>query len=411
MATTRQAFDSDSEDEMPPGWEERVTTDGKVYYANHESKKTQWFHPVTGKKKTVKGELPYGWERNVADDGTVFYVDHINQKTTYTDPRLAFAEEVKDSPLDFRQKFDANSTALQVLMGRDLSEKYVLITGANSGIGFETARSLALHGATVVMACRDIASAKQARAAILNELSKAKVEIMHVDLASLASVKMLADKYIQNGWPLHILILNAGVFGVGFSVTEDNLEKTFQVNHLAHFYLTRLLVHVLMASAPARVVVVSSESHRMSSLSEQDLVVERVSPPKASSFWHFDAYNNSKLCNILFANELNCRLMPHGVVANSLHPGNMMSSGLARHWWLYRLIFALVRPFTKSMQQGASTTVYCAVAEELSNVGGLYFNNCCRCPPSKPTFSKSMATALWSLSEKLLDRRERQREL
>ncbi|KAK3760106.1 hypothetical protein RRG08_064776 [Elysia crispata] len=405
----RQTFDSDSEDEMPPGWEERVTTDGKVYYANHEAQKTQWFHPVTGKKKMVKGELPYGWERNITDDGTVFYVDHINQKTTYTDPRLAFAEEVKDNPLDFRQKFDASSSALQVLMGRDLTGKYAIITGANSGIGFETARSLALHGATVVMACRDLESAKRGKVTILNELAQAKVETMHIDLASLNSVKAFADKYIQTGWPLHILILNAGVFGIGFSMTEDNLEQTFQVNHLAHFYLTRLLVNVLMESAPARVIVVSSESHRMSTLSERDLFEDRVSPPKAGNFWHFDAYNNSKLCNVLFANELNSRLLPHGVVANSLHPGNMMSSGMPRHWWLYRLLFALVRPFTKSMQQGASTTVYCAVAEELSNVGGLYFNNCCRCPPSKAAFSKSMAAALWSLSEKLIDSRERQR--
>ncbi|RUS82634.1 hypothetical protein EGW08_009587 [Elysia chlorotica] len=357
----------------------------------------------------VKGELPYGWERNVTDDGTVFYVDHINQKTTYTDPRLAFAEEIKDSPYDFRQKFDASSTALQVLMGRDLTGKYVIVTGANSGIGFETARSLALHGATVVMACRDLDSAKRGKAAIQDELAQAKVEAMYIDLSSLESVKAFADKYIQLGWPLHVLILNAGVFGLGFKITEDNLEQTFQVNHLAQFYLTKLLVNVLMESAPARVIVVSSESHRMSTLSEQHLVEDRVCPPKAGGFWHFDAYNNSKLCNVLFANELNNRLLPHGVVANSLHPGNMMSSGMPRHWWIYRLLFALVRPFTKSMQQGASTTVYCAVAEELSNVGGLYFNNCCRCPPSNAASSKSMAAALWSLSEKLLDRIDRLR--
>ncbi|CAG5128309.1 unnamed protein product [Candidula unifasciata] len=402
MAT--QVFDSDSEDELPPGWEERVTTDGKVYYANHETQNTQWKHPVTGKKKVVKGELPYGWERSVTEDGTMFFVDHINQKTTYTDPRLAFAEEVKDSPLDFRQKYDGSSTALQILHGKDLTGRFVLITGANSGIGFETARSLALHGATVVMACRNVQSAHECRARILQERPEAKVEVMFIDLASLKSVQQFADDYEDMGWPLHILILNAAIFGTGYIQTEDNLEATFQVNYLSQFYLTKLLVNIMMRSAPGRVVVVSSENHRFSDLKENNLTVEKLSP-KTHTYWHMMAYNNSKLCNILFANELNCRLSPHGIVANSIHPGNMMSSGLSRNWWLYRLLFALVRPFTKSMQQGAATTVYCAVAEELGNVGGLYFNNCCRCPPCKLAENKSMAVALWSLSEQILNSR------
>ncbi|XP_059144159.1 WW domain-containing oxidoreductase-like [Physella acuta] len=402
MAT--QLFDSDSEDELPPGWEERVTTDGKVYYANHEKQNTQWKHPVTGKKKVVKGDLPFGWERNITDDGTVFYVDHINQKTTYTDPRLAFAEEVKDTPLDFRQKFDGSSTALQILHGRDMTGKYVLITGANSGIGFETARSLALHGATVVMACRNTQSAHDGRAKIIQEMPSAKVEVMHVDLASLKSVKHLAESYEEKGWPLHILILNAAVFALGFSMTEDNLETTFQVNHLSHFYLTKLLVNTMMRSAPARIIIVSSESHRFSDLKETNVTPEKLSP-KGNSYWHMSAYNNSKLCNILFTSELNYRLSPHGIVANAVHPGNMMSSGLARHWWFYRLIYALVRPFTKSMQQGAATTVYCAVADELSNVGGLYFNNCCCCQPSKQSENKALAVALWTASEQILNKR------
>ncbi|KAK0043097.1 WW domain-containing oxidoreductase [Biomphalaria pfeifferi] len=399
-----QLFDSDSEDELPPGWEERVTTDGKVYYANHETKNTQWKHPITGKKKVVKGDLPFGWEKNITEDGTVFYVDHVNQKTTYTDPRLAFAEEVKDNPMDFRQKFDGSSTALQVLHGRDLTGKFALITGANCGIGFETARSLAIHGATVIMACRNLLAAHEARAKILQEQASAKVEVMHLDLTSLMSVRKIAEEYEEKAWPLHILILNAGVFGAGYTLTEDNLEMTFQVNHLSHFYLTKLLVNTLMKSAPARVVVVSSESHRFSDLKESNMCQEKLSP-KVTSFWHMGAYNNSKLCNILFANELNYRLSPHGIVANSVHPGNMMSSSITRYWWFYRLIFTLVRPFTKSMQQGAATTVYCAVAEELNNVGGLYFNNCCQCQPSKQADSKILAVSLWTLSEQILNKK------
>ena len=271
-------FDSDSEDELPPGWEERVTTEGKVYYANHETQDTQWKHPVTGKKKLVKGELPYGWERKVKEDGTVYFADHVNHKTTYTDPRLAFAEEVKDTPLDFRQKFDGSSTALQILQGRDLSGRFVLITGANCGIGFETARSLALHGATVVMACRNMDSAREKRSEILKERPEATIEILHLDLTSLKSVKEMADIYLDKGWPLHILILNAGVFGLGFSVTDDGYETTFQVNHLAQFYLTRLLTKRMVDSAPARIVVVSSESHRFADLTADNMTVHKLSP-------------------------------------------------------------------------------------------------------------------------------------
>lgn len=126
--------ESDSEDELPPGWEERVTVDGSVFYANHLSKATQWTHPRTGKKKRVSGDLPFGWERCVdKNTGKVIYVDHENKRTTYTDPRLAFAEEEKEHIHDYRQRFDASSTALQVLHGRDLSKQVALITGANTG--------------------------------------------------------------------------------------------------------------------------------------------------------------------------------------------------------------------------------------------------------------------------------------
>ncbi|XP_025114959.1 WW domain-containing oxidoreductase-like [Pomacea canaliculata] len=394
-------LETDSEDELPPSWEERVNLDGKVYYANHETKCTQWKHPVTGKRKAVSGELPFGWERCMGEDGTVFFVDHINQKTTYTDPRLAFAEDMKTSALDFHQKFDAGSTALQVLHGRDLTGRYVIVTGANSGIGYETARSIALHGATVVMACRNLQSAHACQAAILKEQSKAKVEVIHLDLARLKSVREFAEAYKRTGWPLHILILNAAVFGIPWEMTEDGLEMTFQVNHLAHFYLVHLLQEQLISSAPARIVVVSSESHRFQDWTKETVSLDTLSPP-AHKYSDLRAYNDSKLCNVLFAWSLDDKLRGQGVRSFSLHPGNMMSTSLSRHWWLYRLLFALVRPFTKSMQQGAATTVYCAVSQALDGVGGLYFNNCCCCEPSASSLDAELASALWKFSNKLL---------
>lgn len=398
-------LDTDSEDEIPPGWEERVTFEGRVFYASHETKQTQWKHPVTGKEKYIRGELPYGWVRVIKDDGTVVYADHINKKTTFTDPRLAFAEPLKTSPKDFRQKFDGNSTALQVLNGRDLTGKYAIVTGASGGIGYETCKALAFHGATVIMACRNLEKGNKCKANILLDRPSATIEVLHLDLASLRSVKQFTDEYKRRGWPLHILILNAGVFGLPYIVTENDLEMTFQVNHLSHFYLTKLLQDQLISSAPSRIVVVSSESHRFTKLKHpEDICEDTLSLPK-DKYSDLRVYNISKLCNNLFSLHLNKQLIGKNVTCNSLHPGSCMSTGIQRHWWLYRVIFFLVRPFTKSLQQGASTTVYCAASPDIAELGGMYFNNCCPCKPSKEALNEKMAQRLWTVSDSILEDR------
>ncbi|XP_066183659.1 WW domain-containing oxidoreductase isoform X3 [Sylvia atricapilla] len=295
---------------------------------------------------------------------------------------------------------------MEILQGRDLSGKVVVITGANSGIGFETAKSLALHGACVILACRSLARGNDAVQRILGEWHKAKVEAMTLDLASLQSVQHFAEAFKSKNLPLHVLICNAAVFGVPWSLTEDGLESTFQVNHLGHFYLVQLLEDVLRQSSPARVVVVSSESHRFTEIKDSSGKLDfSLLSPSQKEYWAMLAYNRSKLCNILFSNELNRRLSPHGVTSNSVHPGNMIYSSIHRSWWVYTLLFTLARPFTKSMQQGAATTVYCAVAAELEGLGGMYFNNCCRCLPSPQAQSDATATALWELSHRLIQER------
>lgn len=377
--------------------------EGRVYYANHFTKSTQWTHPRTGKKKRVPEDLPYGWEKQITDEGYVLYVDHINQKTTYTDPRLAFAVEEKDPSNDIRQRFDASSTALQILNGRDLTGKLAIVTGSNCGIGMETARSLAFHGAHVVMACRNVSKAEEVIAVILKERPLATLETIELDLASLSSVKRFADEFKKRYRRLHILILNAGVFGLPHTLTEDGFEMTFQVNHLAHFYLTRLLQDVLVPSSPARIVVLSSESHRFCTLDARDVCEEHLSPTTASDYVAMFAYNKSKLCNVLFSNELDRRLSESGVRSNAVHPGNMVSSSLSRYWWPYRLLFAIVRPFTKSLQQACSTSIYCAVASELEGIGGSYFNNCFRCRPSKAAEDLELAGKVWEISERMVN--------
>ncbi|XP_029464025.1 WW domain-containing oxidoreductase [Rhinatrema bivittatum] len=398
--------DTDSEDELPPGWEERSTKDGWLYYANHIEEKTQWEHPKTGKRKRVVGDLPYGWEQETDENGHLYFVDHLNKRTTYLDPRLAFTVDDNPSKPSTRQKYDGNTTAIDILQGCDLTGKVVIVTGANSGIGFETARSLALHGALVVLACRNVARATEAMRKILDEWHKAKVEAMTLDLSSLRSVQRFAEAFKAKNLPLHILICNAGVFASPWTLTADDLESTFQVNYLGHFHLVQLLQDVLRQSAPARVVMVSSESHRFTDIKDTSgkLDLNLLSPSK-SEYWGMLAYNRSKLCNILFSNELNRRLSPYGVTSNAVHPGNMMYSALHRNWWVYTLLFTLARPFTKSMQQGAATTIYCATTPELESLGGMYFNNCCRCLPSQEAQNEVTAAALWELSERLVQER------
>ncbi|EFN73055.1 WW domain-containing oxidoreductase [Camponotus floridanus] len=392
--------DSDSEDELPPGWEERTTLDGNVYYVNHYTKGTQWTHPRTGRKKIVDGELPPGWERCISDDGKVLFVDHTNRTTTYTDPRLAFATEYREMSQPVRQRFDGSSTALAVLHGRDLRNKIALVTGANTGIGFETARSLALHGCNVILACRDIEKANEAIRRIQQEKETANCMALQIDLSSLRSVREAFEQFKQKFKSLHILILNAGVFGLPYQLTKDGYETTFQVNHLSQFYLTLLLEHAIQSSNNPRIVVVSSESHRFSSIrTPEDIHQSTLSPP-AYKYWAMGAYNDSKLCNILFAQEL-ARKWP-SVSVFACHPGNLVSTSLSRHWWLYRLLFALVRPFTKSMQQAASTVVFCATAPELEGVTGGYFNNCYRCQPSNAALNLTLATRLWTFSQDMI---------
>ncbi|XP_055536554.1 WW domain-containing oxidoreductase-like [Wyeomyia smithii] len=397
--------DSDSEDELPPAWEERATTDGFVYYVNHQSKATQWTHPRTGKMKRVSGELPIGWTKQVEEaTGKIVFSEGATQRKSYTDPRLAFAvEEAPQVVGQLRQRFDSGTNALQVLHGRDLSGKVAIITGSNTGIGYETARSLALHGCEVIFACRNEKTTNQAIARIQSEKESAGklCRFFKLDLASLRSTKEFAEQIKAKYKHIDMVILNAGVFALPHSLTEDGYETTFQVCHLSHFYLTNLLSDIL--DHTSRVVIVSSESHRFSMLRTSDITESNLSLP-ANKYWSMIAYNNVKLFNVLFAFELAKRWKTRGISVFVLHPGNLISSDISRNWWLYRLIFALVRPFTKSLQQAASTTIYCATAHELNGLTGLYFNNCYVCEPSRGAKNERKQEMLWKLSASMIER-------
>jgi len=169
---------------------------------------------------------------------------------------------------------------------------------------------------------------------------------------------------------------------------------------LSHFYITEQLSDLL--NYESRIIVLSSESHRFSNLPGSGLTRDLLSPP-SSKYWAMMQYNNAKLCNVLFTHELSRRWQSKGISVFSVHPGNMVSTGLQRNWWFYRFLFAFVRPFTKSLQQAASTTIYCATVAELEGLTGVYFNNCYICEPSKLSQNEGMAKDLWKLSLEMIE--------
>ncbi|XP_063530857.1 WW domain-containing oxidoreductase [Cydia strobilella] len=397
-------LDSDSEDELPPGWEEKSTEDGSVYFVNTCTSKTQWTHPRTGRKKVIPKELPFGWSKTVDEEGKTLYVQQETGHKTYVDPRLAFAKEEKKHVHDFRQRFDASSTAFQILHGVDLYGKYAMITGCNTGIGYETAKSLARHGCKILLANRNMEATQTAIENIVKETNAAQenLKAIQLDLSSLQSVKKCATM-VKTLFSDHLdmLILNAGVFGIPFTETEDNYETTFQVNHLSHLYLAILLESLLKKGS--KVIFVSSESHRFASL--KNLFAQQSLSVSKDQYSAMMAYNNSKLFNVITAKILSEEWKGKGICVNSLHPGNMVYTNLSKSWWLYRLAFTFVRPFTKSWQQAAATTVYVATAAELEGVTGLYFNNCFYCEESALCRDKDIANEVFALSLRMIEQR------
>ncbi len=296
--------------------------------------------------------------------------------------------------------FDGRSTAEQVSAGVELSGRHAVVTGASAGIGVETARVLALRGSSVIMACRDLEKAERARRGILaaspGAIDPEQLEVRELDLASLASVRAFARGFLASERPLHLLINNAGVMLPSRAETEDGFEAHFGINHLGHFLLTNLLGGALEASAPSRVVCVSSDACRFASLSERfyDLNWEK------RRFSGMRAYGDSKLMNVMFAAELTRRVEGTGVVANAVHPG-LIQTELARDlpWW-FAMVGPLMRPFSKTVPQGAATSVYVATAGEYADRGGFYFADCRQKPAPSLSGHRDACRKLWDLSEK-----------
>ncbi|XP_020655480.3 retinol dehydrogenase 12 isoform X2 [Pogona vitticeps] len=275
-----------------------------------------------------------------------------------------------------------------------LNGKVVVITGANTGIGKETARDLARRGARVILACRDMVKAETAVSEIRDTTGNQDVFAKKLDLADTKSIKEFAENFLKEEKELHILINNAGVMLCPYSKTVDGFEMHLGVNHLGHFLLTFLLIERLKQSAPARIVNVSSMAHHGGKIRFHDLQGEK-------SYNRGLAYCHSKLANILFTRELAKRLQGSGVTVNALHPGTV-SSELARHSSVLYFLSKILPFFLKTPVEGAQTSVYCAVAEELDTVSGKYFSDCKPAYISPQGHNDETARQLWNVSCELL---------
>ncbi|XP_024937928.1 retinol dehydrogenase 13 isoform X5 [Cephus cinctus] len=279
-----------------------------------------------------------------------------------------------------------------------LTDKVVIITGANTGIGKETALNFAKREAKVIMACRDMHKCEKTRRQIVLETKNRYVYCRKCDLASYASIRTFVDQFKKEQSKLDILVNNAGVMRCPQCYTEDGIEMQLGVNHMGHFLLTNLLLDTLKASAPSRIINVSSIAHTRGKIKVTDLnSIESYDPG--------EAYAQSKLANVLFTRELAKRLEGTGVTVNAVHPG-IVDTEITRYMSFYNSILSaifvrpLVWPFIKSPLQGAQTIIYAAVEPQLKDVSGKYFSDCKETDVSEEAKDEKLAKWLWMTSEK-----------
>ena len=271
-----------------------------------------------------------------------------------------------------------------------LKGKVALVTGANSGIGAVTAKELALQGYHVFLACRDADKAQQVINAIDQQSrGQAKAEFIALDLASLDSIRACAAQFLAKKLPLHLLICNAGLAGHK-GMTKSGFELTFGVCHVGHFLLTQLLTEKLIESKPARVVVVSSKAHRHAKGIDFDAVIRPT-----ESMGALKEYAVAKLANVLFVKELGRRLYGTGVTAYAVHPG-VVSTNVWRS--LPKPMVKVLSRWMISPEEGAQTTLYCAIQPQLSGETGMYYDNCKVTASSVTAQDIQLARLLWEKS-------------
>ena len=295
------------------------------------------------------------------------------------------------------------TTTDDVLAGVDLTGRTAVVTGATTGLGLETARALAAAGAHVVLTARTAEKGEAAVATVRAAVAGAEVEFAILELGSLASVRSFADELSRRLDRIDLLVANAGIMMVPFGRTDDGFELQFGTNHLGHFLLVGRLMPLLVAGAPARVVVLSSGGHFAAGVDLDDPNYER------RGYGKMDAYGQSKSANVLFAAELDRRYGPLGVHAYSVHPG-MVATELGRHFTRDDMAELAGRaskagtelPPLVQVDVGAATSVWAATAPELDDLGGSYTANTAPATAARHATDPATAAALWSLSEELV---------
>ena len=281
----------------------------------------------------------------------------------------------------------------------DLTGKIALVTGATAGIGLITAEALARMGATVVIVSRSEEKCRNVVAQIQANTGNTRVEYIAGDLSAMAQVRAVAAEFLRRYDRLHILVNNAGAFINDRQVSADGYEMTFALNHLNYFYLTQLLQDTLIASAPARIVNVSSDAHRGGKINFDDLMSEK-------SYSGFGVYSMTKLANVLFTNELAQRLEGSGVTANSLHPGFVATNFGKNNGGIVGFFMPVVQMFAINPEKGAETSIHLAASPDVEGVTGKYFTKKMPVQPAKAALDVAVQRRLWEVSETLIAQTE-----
>lgn len=280
-------------------------------------------------------------------------------------------------------------------MTTNMNGKLCVVTGANSGIGKETALGLAQAGAHVVMMCRSLEKGTAVQQTIKQKSGNDQVDLLLVDFASQASIRQVAAEFKERYDRLDLLVNNAGALFLGYQKSAEGIEKSFAVNHLGYFLLTNLLLDVIKASAPARIVNVSSTMHYTGTLDFEDMQF-------ANGYSATKAYARSKLANIHFTYELARRLEGTEVTANCLHPGFVASNFGKNNGILAKVMMFLSRPFAISEKKGAETSLYLAMSPEVEGVTGKYFDQKKAIDSAASTYDEDISKRLWKFSAELV---------
>jgi NAD(P)-dependent dehydrogenase (short-subunit alcohol dehydrogenase family) len=280
-----------------------------------------------------------------------------------------------------------------------MSGKICIVTGANSGIGKETARGLARMGAHVVMVCRNAEKGEAALQEMRRESGSSQVDLLIADMSSQASVRALAEQIRQKYSRLDVLINNAGGGARAGTLSADGIQMTIAVNHLGAALLTLLLLDLLKVSAPARIVNVSSEAHRHARLDMNDLPFARP------GYGGFAAYGHSKLLMNAFTFELARGLEGTGVTANCLHPGVVATNIWGNPPLILKLIIGLAKPFMLNSKEGAEVSLYLATSPAVAQVSGEYFVKSKIAKPNSLSRDPKFMAEVWLWTEKMTGRR------